>query len=146
MATVQKVFVGVLGVVMLLGVLITGFPFMIFNDLRLDRFAERVFSHSLPPGTVVVARQARFGLLTGNGNHCDYWASMTLATTSSEEAVRAHYREMGFPPAWYRSPSQKDGRIPAHLDIRKIGANGALEYRIGVIDGGYPPDLDFRCH
>ena len=138
---------GLRGALIMLAVLlaIPGIPVLgiasarLANNWRLDAFAAQLFEFPLPPGATVQSRHAAVGVLTGNGNHCDFVVRQELATELSIDAVRAHYHALELEPAITGGAS---GGPPA-LEIAPRIAGG---YVVTAVDAPYEFILDDRCH
>jgi hypothetical protein len=117
------------------GVLSTSFV----NDLRLSKFSAQLFDHPLPPRSRAVASSSEVGILTGNGNHCDFVARLELASELGIDEVRAHYERLRLSPA---IPGGADGGLP----IVEVLAIRPETYAVEAIDAPYGAGLDIRCH
>jgi hypothetical protein len=109
------------------------------NDLRLSKFSAQLFDHSLPPRSRAVASSSEVGILTGNGNHCDFVARLELASDLGIDEVRAHYERLHLSPA---IPGGVDGGLP----IIEVSRTPRGTYSIDAIDAPYGAGLDIRCH
>lgn len=119
-----------LGVVIGVG-LITGVVFalvvgvtMFRNDRTFDDWAIR-FTENPPPGLTVVDSGGRFGLLVGQGNHCDGEAWVVLQGSSSTPTIVDHYENL------------------AGITVE---ATGTGRWRVAISDRLGPAGLDPRCH
>jgi hypothetical protein len=111
----------ILGLLLILSVLfVCVFP-MIVNNVRLSIFSQPFFNYPLPPQTAVLSRETQVGLLHGNGNHCDFSASMRLHTLLSEQEVRDYYSEALFPTveadSGWAAISGLEGAVPVILQF-----------------------------
>lgn len=111
------------------------------NNVRLDRFAENLFDYPLPPGTEEVDRQAHVRLM-GNGNHCDFEARRSLLTELSRAEIEAYYRDLTLPAV----DSSSHGRIEVQVQFHESQQDGRLHFTVELVDVGYPPGFDIRCH
>jgi hypothetical protein len=98
----HKILFGVLAtpvVLYILLLLIIG-PFAILsrihNAITLRNFARPFLEYPLPPKTVEISNSADWGLLSGNGNHCDFKVSRTLSTELSQSEIEAYYKTVEF--------------------------------------------------
>ena len=115
----------------------------VVNQIRLVEFAQRVASAPLPPNTARVAVRKEVGLLTGNGNHCDYVTELTLETELSPETIRAHYESQRFDRA---VPGETDGGITVLVSQAAAAPSERSWYAVQVIDAPNEAWLDLRCH
>lgn len=109
------------------------------NDLRLSKFSAQLFDHPLPPRSRAVASSSEVGILTGNGNHCDFVARLELASDLGIDEVRAHYERLRLSPA---IPGGADGGLPI-IEVLEIRRE---TYAVEAIDAPYGAGLDIRCH
>ncbi len=118
---------------------------MLLNNLALARFANNLFNYPLPPNTLIEARKAEVGR-TGNGNHCDFVAEVSLSSTLTKAEIESYYRDVSLPPAGQDDPTPREP-VPVYVDFDGTPAtNGRTLFTIRIWDGEYPPGLDFRCH
>ncbi len=61
------------------------------NDRELARLEDKIRELPQPAGTTAVAVRKQVGLLTGNGNHCDFFVGELRSFVGSAEKVQAHY-------------------------------------------------------
>ena len=121
-----------------------------------------------PPSNSVLASFSDVGLLGGaNGNHCDYLVGEIRESDESPDQIRQHYSGLSLPmidPAmsdWGPGPD-----VPVTVEFPDTDSNsGILKYDIPdavrearakqrkktlyavfVLDGGYQPNGDWRCH
>ena len=133
----------------LLSLVLCTFP-ILYNRLTLLVFSQRLFGYPLPPDTEVISRQMQVGVLTGNGNHCDFLASMLLRTTLGKQEIEAYYEDVTFPSVGENSTmaamSGLDGVLPVLLEFDPANS----EYvTVKLLDGIYtdwPRMLDGSCH
>jgi hypothetical protein len=109
------------------------------NDLRLSKFSGQLFDHPLPPRSRAVASSSEVGILTGNGNHCDFVARLELASDLAIDQVRAHYERLHLSPA---IPGGVDGGLP----FIEVARTPRGTYSVDAIDAPYGAGLDMRCH
>lgn len=109
------------------------------NDLRLSKFSAQLFDHPLPPCSRAVASSSEVGILTGNGNHCDFVARLELASDLGIDQVRAHYERLRLSPA---VPGGADGGLPL-IDVSRTPRG---TYSVDAIDAPYGAGFDMRCH
>ena len=60
------------------------------NSLRLERFAAQFLDNS-PANSKVSLAQSQVGVLTGNGNHCDFIVDIRIASNLSHDEIAAYY-------------------------------------------------------
>jgi len=136
---------------------------MVRHNVLLARFERGVRAVPLPPGTSVVATTSRFGLLSGNGNHCDYLAVSLLSSTLPREGLQAHFAgrtaraaehggevELRVVPLGdaahpddLRFYAGFDARTEFHRELSGAPAGGL--FLLYAMDQ-YSADMDFRCH
>jgi hypothetical protein len=125
---------------------------VLLNNYQLHKFGSNLYNYPLPPQTQITDRQAEVGL-TGNGNHCDFVVEQSFVTSLSREEIAAYYADVVFPPA--RSEPQGWGDfwttgihqpIQPTLEFNETSSDGRLEFKLRLVDYGYPPGFDFRCH
>ena len=109
------------------------------NDRRLARFAAQLDDFRPPPGARVVHRLAAVGLITGNGNHCDFLARHEVATSLPLAFVEAHYARLRLRPAI--DGGADGGRPWVSVEPRQGGG-----YVVTLIDAPYSAGFDERCH
>ena len=109
------------------------------NDRRLARFAAQLDDFRPPPGARVVHRLAAVGMLTGNGNHCDFLARHEIATSLPLAFVEAHYARLRLRPAI--DGGADGGRPWVSVEPRQGGG-----YVVTATDAPYSAGLDERCH
>jgi hypothetical protein len=109
----------------------------VINNLRLHIFSEQLIQFPLPPGARFVSSSQQVGVLTGNGDHCDFVVTISLASTRSTEAVRNHYASLELRSA---IPGGASGGLPA-LAVAAT-ANG---YTVSAVDAPYEGIFDPRC-
>ena len=109
------------------------------NDLRLARFAAQLDDFPMPAGARRLHRLTDVGILTGNGNHCDFLARHEIATDLALDAVRAHYARLRLRPAVGDDP--EGGSPLLWVDPRTGGG-----YVVTALDAPNAAGLDLRCH
>src|SRR5690242_8855481 len=71
-------------------VLILAIP---INTYQLDSFANSIYSIPSPKQTTIIDKNKEFGSLDGNSDHCDYFASILIKSTLSEENILNYYKK-----------------------------------------------------
>jgi len=105
------------------------------NSLRLERFAAQ-FLDSPPASSSASLAQTQVGVLTGNGNHCDFIVDVEIASDLSRDEIAAHYAELPIRRAIAGESSE------VHVVVEKI-ADGV--FRLNASDAPNGSALDFRC-
>ncbi len=103
----------------------------------------------------------------GNGNHCDYVVGEIRESDDPPERIKAHYSRFSFSPLdpqsgqWVlRDPIAVTVEFPGSPDdtgvLRWDIANALTKarakqrkktlYVVYLLDGGYDPNSDWRCH
>ncbi len=111
---------------------VAGFSSYAINNWRLSAFAEQFLS-SPPPGTSVRLLQSEVGVLTGNGNHCDFIVSIAFQGSGEPGAVLRHYESL---------PVQR--AVPGDSSQIRLDLAGAQS--LTATDAPNEPAFDFRCH
>lgn len=116
----------------------------IYNLSRLQRFADPFYAYPLPPQTEEVGRFQEYGILSGNGNHCDFLAQRTLLTALSAEEIESYYLDVGFDAVGPRQSRMAfiplDGLIDVTMQIdNERMTDGRLRVTTKIVDIGYPP-------
>lgn len=127
-------------------------PDIIRNNIQLSRFADNLYQYPLPPNTTVVNKYSTVTLL-GNSNHCDFVAELTLQTLLSRSAIEQYYDGVSFPPARSEHQGWEDffttgihPGVNVQIEFSQETLDGYLQYKLKIIDFGYPPGFDIRCH
>jgi hypothetical protein len=107
----------------------------VVNNWRLDRFVAQ-FVDNPPEGARVTLQRRQVGILTGNGDHCDYVVDFQVQGALSAEAIVEHYRGLPVESAVVGESAEMG------LSIEKV-AEG--RYRLNATDATYMSALDFRC-
>ncbi|MFY0574110.1 hypothetical protein ACN28S_06880 [Cystobacter fuscus] len=128
------------------------------HDERLERIEQALMHLPLPAGLEQLGVYSRVGLLSGNGNHCDYLSAMALRGAAERSVLEEFYRQ--------HTVSSPDG-YPLEIRIGAGGLQPAPGYDddlladswmdafrmegqqvrvVYVFDGGLNPDGDPRCH
>jgi hypothetical protein len=61
------------------------------NNQRFDAWSAQLLEHPVPPGATLTDSGRRFGLLWGNGNHCDREAWVQVRGDLSRDSLEQHY-------------------------------------------------------
>jgi len=135
------IFIGILGMIILLVVGIVIAPSAIHNN-KLNKFADNLFNYPLPRETHVLSKNKRVGLLVANGDHCDYEACLIVSTKLNKYEVVSFYRTTSLPAA------DKDTTdITISVELLKEGDEKENNiFKISILDSGYSPALDLRCY
>ena len=107
----------------------------VVNNWRLDRFVTQ-FIDNPPEGANVTVRNKQVGVLTGNGDHCDYIVDIDVESALGAEAIVTHYRALPVEPAVVGED------VELLLSIETL-ADG--KYRLNATNAPYMSALDFRC-
>lgn len=103
---------------------------MVRNNRELNEWKALLSDAPAPPGATVEDRGTEFGLLEGNGNHCDFLAWVILRSDLSDETIETHYQQVldDLESGWVTAENDAPGRVRVELfDSREAG-------------------LDLRCH
>lgn len=104
------------------------------NSWRLSVFQHQFLS-SPPPGVAVQLVRSEVGLLTGNGNHCDFVVSISFDGPAEPSAVLAHYESL--PPRH---------AIPGSNSETQLRATSSGPLVLTITDAPNEPAFDIRCH
>jgi hypothetical protein len=128
------------------------------HNARLAFIEKELLRLPFPEGTERLGVYSRVGLLSGNGNHCDYLSAMALQGDVERTFLEEFYRR--------HAVSSPDG-YPLEIRIGAGGLKPAPEYNdilmddlwreafqidgqrgiiVYVVDGGLNADGDPRCH
>lgn len=105
-----------------------GLP-MLAHDRQMDEWRQLLDDAPLPAGAEVIDRGSEFGLLGGNGNHCDLLAWVELRTDASPAEVAAHFEDVIIRDAGSVSAT------PAGPGTVRVELFNSIE-----------PGRDIRCH
>lgn len=118
------------------------------STFRLATFAGPLHRHHPPPpGTRVIAEGAEVGVLTGNGDHCDYIATVVLGANGSvaradveryDSRLRLRSAVAGGDPEQVRLEVLAGRREP------NVFGDSAPRYVVRFIDV-HGPNADVRC-
>jgi hypothetical protein len=100
---------------------------MVLNNLRMDDWKHKVFATPNPAGSVIVRRGTDYGLLRGQGNHCDKLAWIELRGAPAD-AIDAHYtRLLETDDRWVKVLPHGDGRT--RVEVFQHGGNAGWDPR-----------------
>ncbi len=102
---------------------------VIRHNRAVSAFAAQLLDHPLPPDSQVVDHGTRFGILVGNGNHCDLGAWIELSTALTPEQVAVHYSDLN---------------VTAVIETRRSDTGNVLVEAVQFA-GGNPIGWDIRC-
>jgi hypothetical protein len=91
-------------------------------------------------------RHATVGLLTGNGNHCDFVVEQSMTSTLDRREIEAYYRDATLPAVSGESQDAQNGRKVSIWFDESHSTDGQLRFTLRLADIGYPPGFDIRCH
>lgn len=142
---------------LLLLVFTAGMP---FNEWMAWQLSRKLGTVAHPAGTAHVHSRRQVGLLTGNGNHCDYFAGELRTYSGSRAELLAFYsgKELQSPLGRHQAEVQvaffeastRNERLPhAHDEPTEWGLSPEAADRFYVVylfDGGHDPGYDLRCH
>jgi hypothetical protein len=113
---------------------VAGLSSYTINNWRLSAFAEQFLS-SPPPGTSVRLLQSEVGVLTGNGNHCDFIVSISFEGSAEPSAVLRHYESLPVQHA-----------LPGSSSEIQLSLAGQQSSSLRATDAPNEPAFDIRCH
>jgi hypothetical protein len=125
------------------------FP-MSTNNLRLEKFAKKLYDYPLPPDTTVIEQHAVLSKL-GNGNNCSYEAQQSLVSTLPREEIEHYYEGVMLPRVSFGA--QYDGLYDSptvtkiRLEFEESQTNERKSsFTLTLFDVGSDVTLDIRCH
>ena len=104
------------------------------NTWRLSVFQQQFLS-SPPPGTTPELLNSEVGVLTGNGNHCDFVVSLSFSAPVDRSAVLAHYQSLHIKRA-----------VPGESSQLLFTFSEAKPPVLTISDAPNSPAFDPRCH
>jgi hypothetical protein len=140
------------------------------RDNRLLRRVRAEYSSiTHPASSLALVSFSRLGIAAagGNGNHCDYVVGEIRESDDSLDQIKAHYSRFSFPmldphnSQWSAGddvhvsvefPGISQDSSILHYDIPELLGKAQPKQRkktlyvIYLLDGGYEPDGDWRCH
>jgi hypothetical protein len=143
-----------------------GAPYILHNR-ALNRVRAAYAGIKHPPSSNALVNFSKVGLAAGgNGNHCDYLVGEVRESDDSPEQIRQFYSGFTIPmmdPATSQWASGSD--VPVTVEFPNTEQSGVLKYDVAddlrrirakqtkktlyvvyVLDGGYEPNGDIRCH
>lgn len=132
------------------------------HDRTLGAMREALAAVPLPRGAEVVDRFEQLGVLSGNGNHCDYVVALRLSADVDPAALARQLRDRSlrvrddrgtfevlvevWPPERPASASYDPafGLLPERWLVR--APSGRSNPVVYAFWGGDPPAHDIRCH
>jgi hypothetical protein len=127
-------------------------PFAILtipSNIAAWRFEQTIYDYPLPPSTEVVSRTTRFGLLEGNGNHCDISPTQLLRTPLTVSEVKAHYNSPALIVALEEIRGGRSVSVGAEV-TDNAQADGVALVRVEFFSHGQVfqgmEQFDPRCH
>jgi len=148
-----KIFVICLMILLLPGLfcVLASLPDTLKNNRQLAAFEKNFYGYPLPSETDVIDQQSRITLL-GNSNHCDFVVEQTLESRLSLQEIEAYYRDVIFPAARSETQTWEDSftsgiHPPVRVRVELLGTQeDTTIVKVSLVDAGYPPGLDIRCH
>ena len=142
-------------------------PYIRDNRL-LGRVRAEYSSIKHPAPSSTLGSFSQLGIAAGgDGNHCDYLVGEIRESDDSPDEIKAHYSRFSFPmldpqnSQWSAGEpvavsiefpdAQQDSGI-LRYDIPELLRNAHAKQRkktlyvVYLLDGGYEPDGDWRCH
>ena len=142
-------------------------PYVLHNR-ALSRVREEYARVTHPGSSAALDSFSDLGIAAGgNGNHCDYLVGEIRETDDAPESIKTHYSRFSFPPLdpqggqWATGeplpvtvefPGSPDDTGVLRWDIPDALTNARAKQRkktlyvVYLLDGGYEPHGDFRCH
>ncbi len=132
----------------------------------LDRVRAEYSSVTHPSSSSALRSFSQLGIVSGNGNHCDYLVGEIRESNDSSEQITAHYSALNFPmldpqnSQWGDQPVLVSIEFPGTRENTGILRDNIPElvtkarqtqrkktlYVVYLLDGGYEPRGDWRCH
>jgi hypothetical protein len=107
----------------------------IVNSWRLSLFAHQIIDNP-PPQAVASLQSTRVGVLTGNGDHCDFIVEVELTGDFDESNVLEHYTAL---PIVHAVPGSH-----SEIQIHAI-RDASSRYIVRVTDAPNGAGFDIRC-
>jgi hypothetical protein len=141
-------------------------PYLL-HDYALTRVRHEYRQIKHPTSSSGLETVSQVGLLIGNGNHCDYFVGEIRESDEPADQIREYYARFSVPmmdPAasqWGPAPNypitvefpDQRGKIDPSVDdmseaLRRARARQTKKtlYVVYLLDGGYEPNFDLRCH
>lgn len=113
------------------------------NDERLARLEERVSMLPLPPETEQgdPGLQGTVGILSGNGNHCDYLVRMSLLTKLPDAEIARFYES-----AVAEGVEARELSGTVYVNPSGSWRDGYKGVIVEFFDGYHEAGFDMRCH
>jgi hypothetical protein len=138
------------------------------DNRMLRRIGGEYSSVTHPTSSSALESFSQLGIAAGsNGNHCDYLVGEIRESDDSPDQIKAHYSAISFPMLDPQNSQWATGE-PVPISVEFPGAredSGILRYNIPqlltkaqqkqrkktlyvvyLLDGGYEPRGDWRCH
>jgi hypothetical protein len=164
---VKRALLGCLLVVLALLIGMCSHPYIRDNRLLAHVRAEYAqITH--PSSSSTLGSFSQVGIAAGgNGNHCDYLVGEIRESDDSPDQIKAHYSHFTFPmldpqnsqwsagqpvPVTVEFPGSSDDSGVLRWDIPDTLAKARAKqlkktmYVVYLLDGGYEPNGDWRCH
>lgn len=93
---IKRVIFVLLGLLSVLAVYYFLFGDAITNDRCLSQITSQLNTLSQPPNTIQISSRSAVGLLSGNGNHCDFFTGSVYRSQSTVEVIQQHYKGRQF--------------------------------------------------
>jgi hypothetical protein len=136
---------------------------ILVHNSELHDFSGNLFSMPLPAKSHAIVQHSRIGLLSGHGNHCDYFAAQLVSTSLTEEEISQFYHDKRIPSIgeshlveirlhFVKSKTVDEEWFPVSnfniesaFDVSLEKLTNETVYLIYALDPGYESGSDFRC-
>ncbi len=135
-------------------------PDRLANNRKLDGITSAFLGLTHPPGSQLVSRESRVGLLVGNGNHCDFFVGEIRRFRGPASQLTAHYGSVpvinaadGTPVALtvisFAEAAFSAAHLPHDLDHPTAWGIGEADLRELYLVSAFTSENangDWRCH
>jgi hypothetical protein len=118
-----------------MGLLMGSVSSLVVNSWRLQTFI-RQFTSQAPPSARISVSSAKVGVLTGNGNHCDFVVEFNVDPAVRPDQLIQHFESL---PIGRAIPGESS---ELHMEVVQDSTAG---YTLYVADAPNGSSLDFRC-
>ena len=129
------------------------------HNRRLARYVAEFEEMRHPENTSRISLHKRVGLISGNGNHCDYFVGEMRRFQGEREEIEGFYagREVAGEPVFVAFVENGEfseldrWSMPGGLDDPRDWLDSLADslekvYVVYILDVGYEPGFDIRCH
>lgn len=140
-------------VLLLVGVLVAVFMPGVRHEYALWQLRCALVELKHPTGTTEIRTASAVGLLSGNGNHCDFVVYQVRAGDLTQSELASAYEHNRVREAELEVYVVRDGAVVDSTgedpDLDRVGlsvSDVARGYVVGLLRYGQDPEGDIRCH